>query len=60
MGKRLAAMPDATLERAANDARLSPSARRAARQEIERRERVVNHCPRGAGCQAWDCKKGHA
>lgn len=59
MGKRLAATSDSVLERVANDSRLSPSARRAARHELERRERNTAHCPRGAGCNDWNCEKVH-
>jgi len=59
MGQRLASMPDSTLERAAKDGRISDAARRAARREIERRERTTNHCPRGQGCADWNCERTH-
>jgi len=59
MGKRLAALPDATLERAARDSRLSAAARRAAERELAQRNRKGDHCPRGAGCIQFDCPKEH-
>lgn len=59
MGKRLTATSDSVLERVANDSRLSNAARRAARKELERRERTTNHCPRGRGCTDWTCEAVH-
>lgn len=59
MGQRLQAMTDATLERAAADPRLKPSARRAASEELARRAKLTNHCPRGRACNSWDCEKEH-
>lgn len=59
MGKRLQATSDSVLERVAHDPRLSDAARRAARKELERREHVPSHCPRGRGCTDWTCEAVH-
>ena len=58
MGKRLEATPDHILRRIANDRKMSESARRNARRELDRRERG-DLCPNGKGCANWTCGKEH-
>jgi hypothetical protein len=59
MGKRLATLPDSTLERATRDPRLTDAAHRAAKHELERRARLEDHCPHGRGCTDFACTKVH-
>jgi hypothetical protein len=59
MGLRLATLSDSALRKLAHDTRMSEAAHRAARHELERREKLTDPCPRGAGCADWTCKRTH-
>lgn len=59
MGKRLATAPDSLLRRVSRDSHISAAARRAAKHELDRRERNDGHCPNGKGCSNWNCERDH-
>lgn len=57
--KRYETFPDVTLERIVADDHSPEAAKRRAREELSRRSRIVDHCPRGRACGAWGCEKVH-